>query len=356
MLTIEQKEQRRTGIGGSDVAALFNTRELETTKWKTALDIYFEKIGEETEEDTTTQKYQTRQRYFEMGNKAEPFLRSLYEKKTGNKVEHTNSMIRSEKNPFMIANLDGYVKSENVIVEFKKVNRFMEKYWGEEGSDHIPLPYHFQSSHYSCVGKDLMNVKRVDIVASFMDLTSEDILLNFDDPKIIEYVLNRDLRIFHYYPHEQLEKGLIEKESDFWFNHVMAKVPPPPSSIEDALRMYPIEEKKVLIANSEQEKKIKEFDITKETIKTYEDQEKELKEEILKMIEGASVVMNEEGENLLYCSHRKLLNKNRFIQENPEIYNDFLVENINTEKLKKERPDLYRKYVEKSATPTLRVA
>jgi len=352
MLTPEQIENRKTGIGGSDISNILTGSEelkVKLPDWKTPLEVYKEKIGEFEEEDITSNRYLQKQRYFDVGNKVEPYLRSYYEKATGHKVEHTDVMRRCEANPFMIANIDGYVRSEDVIVEFKKANNFMKKYWGDEGTDEVPPQYLFQGSHYSCVWKP----KRVDIVVSFLDETAEEIILKFDHPETIEFLISRDFRIYHYYPQPQLEQHLVEKAKDFWFNNVISRVPPPPINARDAIAMFPIDDKKVKIATDEELEIVMKFQNIKEKIKTYQESEKDYKKDILLLLEGAAILLDKGGEKLLSCTHSNVLNEEAFKKEHPELFAKH--SKLDKTSLKKEEPILYGKFTEKSKSPTLRM-
>ena len=90
----EWHENRRTGIGGSDAAAV-----LGMSKWKTPYQVWREKVYGERQPDNGQ---------FERGRDLESFIREKYEKETGKKVV-TPSFMRDPNYDFVVGNLDGTV-------------------------------------------------------------------------------------------------------------------------------------------------------------------------------------------------------------------------------------------------------
>ncbi len=125
MLTREQLLLRKTGIGGSDAAAIVGLG-----KYSTPLDVYFDKTTPTVEDTRTTD-------VMERGNVLEPFVKSLFERKTGWRVQSGLYIQRNPDHPFMLANLDGVLPSERALVEFKTAayTSKTKEEWGEEGTD-----------------------------------------------------------------------------------------------------------------------------------------------------------------------------------------------------------------------------
>ena len=126
MLTPEQLLLRKTGIGGSDAAAIVGLG-----KYSTALSVYLDKTTDVVIETTEVMM---------RGNVLEPFVQSLFERKTGWKVQNNLQTQRNPDHPFMLANLDGLLPSERAIAEFKTAvyTKGTKEEWGEEGTDEIP--------------------------------------------------------------------------------------------------------------------------------------------------------------------------------------------------------------------------
>lgn len=191
-------EQRRSGIGGSDVAGI-----LGLSKWSTPLDVYLSKIGEAEEKELTPAMH--------WGNVLEPVLLAEFQRQTGIDLQPPASMIRSQDNPFMIANVDR-LTGDGQIVECKTARSDAD--WGEAGSGEIPVYYQTQVQHYMAV--------------LGAQITYVPVLIGGSDFRI--YVVERDQGII---------EDMIEAERSFWFDHVCAKVPPDPLNATDAKKIWP---------------------------------------------------------------------------------------------------------------------
>ncbi|BCJ86491.1 YqaJ viral recombinase family nuclease [Effusibacillus dendaii] len=129
----EWLEWRRKGIGGSDVSAIAGLN-----KYKSAIQVYLEKIGEWPEEDE-----QSEAAYW--GTRMEDVIAEEFQKRTGIKVRRRNVMFRHPKYPWMIANLDRVVIGENAGLECKTASEYLKEEW--QGED-IPNSYMLQIQHY----------------------------------------------------------------------------------------------------------------------------------------------------------------------------------------------------------------
>ena len=78
----EWLKARRSGIGGSDVAAI-----LGLSRYKTAVDVYEDKIVTDEPEDTQSQAA-----YF--GSVLEDVVAHEFSKRTGMKIQRVNKMLR----------------------------------------------------------------------------------------------------------------------------------------------------------------------------------------------------------------------------------------------------------------------
>ena len=65
----------------------------------------------------------------ELGNKLKSFVASEFMLKTGKKVRNINGMLRNDKYPFAIANIDRAVVGEKAFLECKVTNSFNKKEW-----------------------------------------------------------------------------------------------------------------------------------------------------------------------------------------------------------------------------------
>ena len=194
----EWLDYRRTGIGGSDVAAIYNI-----SKWSTAQDIYKQKKGIEVKIDTNKDK----EFIFEYGHLIEPLVANEFERRTGFDVIIDTHMYRSRKYPFMICDVDRVVflpDGSIAILECKTTTEFNKDAW-EGGA--IPKPYKLQAMHYMAT----LDVDVCYIACIYGNTPNE----------FICHRIERDL---------EEEKEMIEIERNFWENHVLANIEPAPSN------------------------------------------------------------------------------------------------------------------------------
>lgn len=189
--------ERRLGIGGSDVGAIFGL-----SKFATPYDIYLEKIGEGEPKDETWDIMR--------GNALEPAIRQWYSNQTGRTVLLPTKSVVSDKYPFMRVNPDGIIQDEERALEIK-APRFMRD-WGAENTDELPEIYLLQAQHTMFV----LNKPVCDVVPS----------LAANEPKI--YTVEAD---------QEIQEMIIEKEAEFW-QRVQDRNPPDPINNDDVAKMY----------------------------------------------------------------------------------------------------------------------
>jgi len=115
-------EERRKGIGGSDVAAIMGI-----SPWKTAFQVYQEKRKEVNDWEGNEAT--------DWGTRLEPAIRQWYSDQTGRPVRLPDKIMYSSEYPFMLATLDGFTDDRRVIQI--KTSRY-SKGWGEPGTNQIP--------------------------------------------------------------------------------------------------------------------------------------------------------------------------------------------------------------------------
>lgn len=196
----EWLEQRRTGIGGSDVAAI-----LGLSKYKTPLAVYLEKRGEaDPTPDSAVMRW---------GRYLEPAVRQAYADETGREVRVPTEMLRHPLYPHMLANLDGVAGGahEPLRIFEAKTARSADG-WGEPGSDDIPQPYLLQVQHYM----EVTGVQVADVA----------VLIGGSDFRLYEVPADREL-----------QEMLIDAEAEFW-ERVQRAEPPEPVSYADVQARY----------------------------------------------------------------------------------------------------------------------
>lgn len=187
---------RKTGIGGSDVAAI-----LGLSKWRTPYSVWQDKTGQGVEvEDNAPMKW---------GRALEPVIRQEYAEQTGRIVLQPADMLRHPKHDFMLANLDGMTE-DGRVVEIKTARN--ANGWGEPGSDQVPQDYLFQVQHYMAV-------------------------TGFVVADVAVLIGGSDFRLYEVPADAELQEMMIDAEAEFW-KRVLDNNPPEPITMADALAKY----------------------------------------------------------------------------------------------------------------------
>lgn len=189
-------EERRKGIGGSDVAAIMGI-----SPWKTAYQVYQEKRKEvkDWEGNEIT----------EWGKRMEPAIRQWYSDKTGRSVRLPEKILFSQEHPFMFASMDGYTDDRRVV-EIKTAR--YGKGWGEPETNQIPDYYMVQVQHYM-------------IVTGF-EVADVPVSIGGGSPEL--YIVPADA---------ELQTLIIEACAEFW-QRVVDGNPPPLVSYADAVQKF----------------------------------------------------------------------------------------------------------------------
>ena len=131
----EWLELRRTGIGGSDAAAIVGLN-----AYATPYTVYLDKLGLLPEKEDTEAMRQ--------GRDLEEYVARRFMEKTGKKVRRCNYMIRNPRYPFALADIDFRIVSENAGLECKTTSTLdLAQFNGVE----FPGKYYGQCVHYLAV-------------------------------------------------------------------------------------------------------------------------------------------------------------------------------------------------------------
>lgn len=209
-------QDRRAGIGGSDVAAI-----LGLSPWRSPLDLYLDKTGAAEPQPDSEPMY--------WGLRLEDIVAAEWQERTGRKVQRINTMQRDARRPWMLANIDraivtpgsrarladdGTLRGAEGLLECKTASAYSAADWqGLDGSDALPVHYAAQGMWYLAVtGQD---------VCEFAVLIGGQ-----------RYAMRRVER------DDETIRGLVDQAEAFWRGHVLAGVPPAPRSAADAARLW----------------------------------------------------------------------------------------------------------------------
>ncbi|HEY9126627.1 MAG TPA: YqaJ viral recombinase family protein [Acidobacteriaceae bacterium] len=188
-------------IGGGNIAGI-----LGLSPFKTPLDEYLTIIGDQEEPS------QDQLDFFARRKALEPFAIELFQRQTGKSIIRANERYTDAEHTFIRAEIDAETDSENV--EIKSVHPLAAHHWGDPGADAIPTYVTAQAMHGLMV-----RGRRVCYPVA---------MIGFDDFRV--YRVERD---------EETIAGIRAHAVAFWRNHVERMTPPPPTTSEDVLRLFP---------------------------------------------------------------------------------------------------------------------
>lgn len=311
--------QRRTGIGGSDVAAI-----LGLSKFKSPLDVYKDKIGETPDIEQSQAAY--------WGTKLEDIVAKEFQERTGLKVQRVNKQLSREG--WMHANIDravvnhaisgtvriqgeakqaetGRLLTTDAILECKTASSYIADQWGpsqEEEivsgkvvSDHkIPIYYETQVQWYLGV-----TGASVCFVAA---------LLGGQDFRI--YLVHRDNEVI---------TALQDQCRAFWFEHVQKQVPPDPHTAEEVQKLFAKDSGEMIEASNEVATDIGELRNLVEQVKALEAEQKIVKDRICAALgERTGFLIAGEKACTFKAQKSTRFDTTRFKKEKPETYASYL--------------------------------
>lgn len=296
MLTQEQLEQRRLGVGGSDIAAICGLYK------RTPLDIFLEKIGQKKPQETNDSMH--------WGNILEDVVAKEFARVKGFEVYEPKETLVHPEFPFMRGNLDRLIVGQDALLECKTA-KFSQD-WGESGTDEIPPGYLLQVAYYCAIA-------------------------NVSMAYVAVLIGNSDFRIFEYKRNMELENKVLEIVKDFWCNHVVPKKPPQARSMGDIISLFPQSDKeKILVASEKTETLFYKLKDIKEALKPLEQEFEETKTQLCIELGDAEVLFDPANGKLA-------------------TFKTQTAERLDTKKLKTENPEIFRNYVKISESRVFRM-
>lgn len=279
-------DDRRTGIGGSDVAPI-----LGLSKWRTPLDVYLEKRGESVE--------QTDNEPMRWGRALEPVIRQAYCDATGRSV-FVPGMMRHAEHRHMIANVDGIADGFRLFEA--KTARTAEG-WGEPGTGEIPDAYLLQVQHY-------------------MVVTSTPIA------DVAVLIGGQDFRIYTVDSDDELQAAIIEAEAAFW-QRVQDAQPPEPITFADAVaRFGKAAATGTVEATEEVARAVQAINLARSQIKLLEAEEEAAKAIVMKALGDAGDTLTLAGKTLATWKLAKAperFDANAFCAAHPDLAKQFTI-------------------------------
>ena len=193
-LTEEQLTLRKTGVTGSEVAAL-----LGLSKYISPIDVYTSKVEPQAGGDFGSWRAM-------VGTVLEQHIANWYANMFGKRIDFPGTLVHPN-NPRIIATPDGIVRNEglgpDMILEIKVPGIRTSWHWGEPGSDEIPDYYYPQVIWELAV----TGLQTAHVVAELGNAQPDIFTVQFDADLFgeMETIVN-----------------------EFWRDHVIPRVPPEP--------------------------------------------------------------------------------------------------------------------------------
>jgi putative phage-type endonuclease len=283
----EWLEWRKKGIGGSDAAAI-----LGLDRYKSAFEVYAEKVGLKTEEPDNEAMRQ--------GRDLEAYVAERFCEATGKKVRRRNAMLQHPAYPWMLANIDRWVIGENAGLECKTTSVLNRARFAQ---GEFPANYYVQCMHYMAV-------------------------TGAEKWYLAVLVLNKAFHVFTIERDEAEIEALIQAEKRFWEEHVLPQIPPPPDgneSIAEIIRtLFPEARSRETVSLFGYEDKIRAYLELDAQIAELERRRDALKQEI-QLALGDAELGRVQGYLVEWKTQvRHNLDTNRLKKEQPEIYERYL--------------------------------
>ncbi|MFR8871910.1 YqaJ viral recombinase family protein [Paraclostridium sordellii] len=294
----EWLKSRQAGIGGSDASAIAGLN-----PWKSSIQLYIDKKEENPQEIKSLR--------MELGNRLEGLVAELFTEEAGLKVRNVNGILKNEKYPFALANIDRAIVGEKAFLECKTTNSFALKEW----QDGVPPHYEIQCLHYMAI----------------TGATHCYIAALIGNSDFIWHKIERDQETIDY---------LMQIEKEFWEENILKDIVPLPDG-SDAYSEY-LKEKYKKSNGQEIElhllkdgpQKLLRYDEIVTDIKALEAEKKLIEQEIQLHMEDFEVAKIGDRRITWKTSSRN---------------------SIDSKKLKSEMPDIAAQYIKTSISRTFRI-
>lgn len=181
-------DERRKGIGGTDVAAICGLH-----PYRSALDVYLDKLGIAPHvEDNAAMKW---------GRIMEPIIAQEVTAATGIQFQEAE-FLRKPDNEVLCGTPDYWNQYQRVLLECKTAGLRQAHLWGDDQTDEVPMPYLTQ-------------------VLWYLELTG------YDEAKLAVLIGGNDFRMYSIKRDDDLQAALVDRAMKFWRDHIETMTPPP---------------------------------------------------------------------------------------------------------------------------------
>ena len=295
-------EARKCGIGGSDAASV-----LGLNPYKSSVSVYIEKVDyihgvgmsdkniNGCKKDNSNEKVNYR---MELGNKLEDFVANEFSLKTGLKVRNVNGILKNDKYPFAIANIDRAVVGEKAFLECKVTNSYSKKVW-KMG---VPIHCQIQVNHYMAV----------------TGATHCYVAALIGNEELVIHRIERD---------EEIIDEIMKLEAMFWDKCILGKeIPTPDGSLDYSIVLQGLykDSKDEELILFEQEKLLERYDEITEIYKEIEVERKKIEQYIQLQLKDYEVGFIGDRRVTWKKQTRNTIDTKRLKKDYPELVADYM--------------------------------
>lgn len=285
-ITPESVKDRVGTLGGSDAAAIMGQ-----SGFSTLMKVFLETIGEQEPTEQTENMY--------WGTVFEDNLANRYMEDTGARLHRVNQRLAHKEHPFVAGHIDRRIVGTKGIWEGKTTG--FTKDWGPAGTDQVP-PY------VICQVMTYMAITG----AEYCDVSA--LLFLFGRREFRTYRVGRD---------KDLVADIEESLAHFFHNHIEPRVPPDPTTLQEAARKWAASTGTTVQADSGMMWDLVQLANWRAFMKVCEEIKGKLEVRSASSLKHADTLLGPQGQTLLTWKQRKgseLFDKAAFKAAHPELY------------------------------------
>ena len=291
----EWLEQRRKGLGGSDIAAIMGI-----SKWSTPMDIYLDKMGLSEDKDSNAKS---------RGRWLEPAIANWFAETHGLHINPGPEMPVQGEKDFMLGSPDFWVwdddggPNKNWGLEVKTSRD--DGGWGTEGTDEIPAYYATQVHWYMLVtGKDVWDVA-------------------------VYFTLKDEFRHYRLVKDDDLHAKMLETAEAWWNKHIVGNLAPEidggDGSVTWLNHQHPEDTGEVREPTIEELELIEELNSINDRIKALRDRKDTTENMIKEQMQDCSVLNDEHARvSWKLGKGRKTFDSKRFRGDHPRLAEEYM--------------------------------
>ena len=287
MTNDEWLKSRKSGIGGSDAAAVCGMN-----PYSNSIKVFMDKTSDKITEISNEA--------VRIGHDLEQYVADRFTEATGLKTRKSNFMYRSTRHPFMIADIDRFIIGENAGLECKTASAYNYDKWMD---GRIPPHYKMQCYHYMAVtGKKLWYIAAIILGRGFVYHKIE-----WDDGII---------------------SALVDTEEEFWNNHVLTQIPPPPDGSEacnDTItECFPTAKRKDAVRLVGFDEKLRYRKSIIDQVESLQKKQRQIEQEIKLYMKDREYAYNDNFKISWHNVASSRLDTKRIKEELPDVYAEYL--------------------------------